>query len=360
MLATRLERRRLEFRNPVRTARGEQVAREVVLVELRTADGLRGLGEAAPWPGFGDDDLDAIEAAVRAALARLESMSSQAEPEALLATVTPLLDRHPVARAAIAGAVCDLAARRARVPLAVWLAQQSGSTGAVERVACNALLLARTPEALRAEAAAARADGYAAAKLKLGGVPLEVDIERVRAARAGLGRDVRLRGDANGAWSRAEAAAALAALAPFELEYIEQPVDASSLAGLAALRGLTAVRIAADETVADEQGLSTVIERDAADVVVLKPALLGGPLRALALAAQARAAGIDVVFTHALDGAVGAWHAAHCAAAWADPAAVHGLHTAGLFTNDVGPAVAAVTGVVTIPTQPGLGFESWQ
>ena len=204
-----------------------------------------------------------------------------------------------------------------------------------------------------------RSRGYAAAKLKLGGVALEVDVERMRAARAGVGAGVRLRGDANGAWSRAEAAAALEALATFDLEYVEQPVAAKDLVGLAALRGRTSVRVAADESVAGERGLRAVIDSQAADVVVLKPALLGGPLHTLALAAQARTAGLDVVFTHALDSAVGAWHAVHCAAAWADPTAVHGLGTAGLFMTDVGPPVDVTAGVVTLPGSSGLGFESW-
>lgn len=381
-IATRLERRRLVFRRPLRTARGEFHAREIALLEVRDADGLRGLGEASPWPGFGDDTLDAIEGALRAALTRIELVGATTEPKRLLDAVAASLEGHPVARAAVEGAVCDLAARRAGVTLASWLARQvvprpgqaeshsrriappaaqapSLTRPTTARVACSALLLAHAPDALREEAARTRAAGYAAAKLKLGGVPHDVDVARVRAARAGLGPGVRLRGDANGAWTRTEAAAALEALAAFDLEYVEQPVVAEDLDGLAGLRGLTPVRIAADEAVAGEHGLRAVIESRAADVVVLKPALLGGPLRALALAAEARAAKLDVVFTHALDGAVGAWHAVHCAAAWADAAAVHGLHTAELFTADVGPPVEADAGFVTLPAGPGLGFESW-
>ncbi|HET7204252.1 MAG TPA: o-succinylbenzoate synthase [Steroidobacteraceae bacterium] len=354
-------RRRLVFQQPVRTGRGEFDARDSLLVELRDADGAHGLGEAAPWPGFGEDDLVATERALRAALTRLETMDLTSESATMPDPVAATLENHPAAHAAVEGALCDLAARRAGSPLARWLAQRAAPSAraASERVACGALLLGRTPEAVRDEAAQVRASGYRAAKLKLGGVPLDVDVARVRAARAGLGPRVRLRGDANGAWSRAEAARAFAALAVFELEYVEQPVAAEDLEGLAALRGRSSVRVAADESVAGEPGLRAVIDARAADVVVLKPALLGGPLRTLVLAAQARTAGLDVVLTHALDSAVGAWHAVNCAAAWADSAAVHGLRTAGLFVTDVGPAVEATAGFVTLSGRPGLGFESW-
>ena len=359
-IGTRLERRGLAFRRPVRTAHGEFAVRDVVLVELRDVDGLRGLGEASPWPGFGPCDLAEVERVLRAALTRLEALDSTHDVTAALDAVSDTPEQPATVRAAVEGALCDLAARRNGLPLAAWLAQHAAlNRRPAECVASNALLLGRTPQEVREEGRQARASGYTAAKLKLGGVPLAVDVARVRAARAGLGTDVRLRGDANGSWSRAEAATAFEALAGFDLEYVEQPVAADDLAGLAALRGRTAVCVAADEAVAGEAGLRAVIESRAADLVVLKPAMLGGPLRALALASQARAHGIGVVFTHSLDSAVGAWHAVHCAAAWADPRAVHGLRTAGLFASDVGPPVDVIEGFVTMPSATGLGFESW-
>jgi o-succinylbenzoate synthase len=359
-LATRLVRKELSFRQPLRTARGEFATRTSLLVELRDAQELRGFGEAAPWVGFGTD-LDATQRALRAALGRLEGVRDAAEDGSVPAVVDRELRGYLAARAAVEGALCDLAARRAGLPLAAWLAARTGNgVGApLERVACSALLHGRTPDAVRQEAMRARAAGSGAVKLKLGGVPLADDVARVRAARAGLGPGVRLRGDANGAWSLSEAEQALRMLAPFELEYVEQPLAREDLTGLADLRLHAPVRIAADESVADEQGLHALIERRAADHVVLKPALLGGPLCALDLAAQARAAGLGVVFTHACESAVGAWQAAHCAAAWANPHAVHGLHTAGLFVDDLGTPVEAVDGFVTIPRHAGLGFEPW-
>ena len=361
-IAARVARRVLPFRRPLRTARGTFEARETLLLELTDADGLRGLGEAAPWPGFGRDDLDASERALRGALARLAEFPELSVVSPLPCELGALLDAWPAARAAVEGALCDLAARRAGATLATWLAGQVALDAAASplgRVPCSALLLETTPEAIQAEAVRVRAAGYPAAKLKLGAASLADDLARARAARTGLGPGIRLRGDANGAWTRATAAAAMQALAPLDFDYVEQPVPAGDVEGLDALRGLTPVRVAADEAVSDARGFRAVVEDRAADLVVLKPGLLGGPLRTLALAVRARAAGVDVVFTHALDTAVGAWQAVHCAAAWADPDAVHGLSTAGLFATDVGPAVEAAHGWVTVPARPGLGFETW-
>ena len=353
--AVRVTPVRLRFAQPVRTARGECVERASVLLELRDADGVAGYGEAAPWPGFGTESVAEAQSSLHDIRKLLEG--GELEPARWTPQLADRLRAAPAARAAVQGALWDLAARRAGRSLAAQLAHGAGSGhgGTLRRVPASALLVGREPDTVREEAARARAAGHLAAKLKLGGADFADDVARVRAAREGLGQGVRLRGDANGAWSVRKALTVLRALAPFALEYIEQPVAANDIAGLAEVRRNSGVPVAADESVATEQGLLRLLEAGAADVVVLKPATLGGPGRALQLAAQARHAGVAVVFTHAFESAVGARHVLHCAAAWGDPRGVHGLQTGGLFTADVAEPVHCRDGWVEIPDAPGLG-----
>ena len=106
---------------------------------------------------------------------------------------------------------------------------------------------------------------------------------------------------------------------------------------------------------ASEDGMRRLLAAGAADVVVLKPASLGGAGRALDFALLARQAGMRVVFTHALESAIGARHALHCAAAWGDAEGIHGLVTAGLFEADVAEPPGCQGGYVAIPDAPGLG-----
>jgi o-succinylbenzoate synthase len=220
----------------------------------------------------------------------------------------------------------------------------------------SALLVARDAEALREEARRARDAGFRAVKLKLGNGSVADDVARARALREAIGPAVRLRGDANGAWSPADARAALDALAPFDFEYVEQPLAADDVSGLAALRRQSPIRIAADECVAADGGVQRLLAAGAADVLVLKPGTLGGPARALEVAGQARQYGVAVVFTHAFESAIGARHALNCAAAWGDATAVHGLVTAGLFENDVGEPIAADGGSATLAAAGGIGI----
>lgn len=346
---------RLRFTRPLRTAHGEFTERASVLLALHDVDGCAGYGEAAPWPGFGTESVADAELALRGLQQQLTGAT--VEPGEMSAASGTLPSGRGAARAALQGALLDLEARRAGRPLAVHLAARAGSAcGApLSSVAVSCLLTANDPEVLRAEATRARAAGYRAVKIKLGSGTLARDVARLRAAREGGGPSLRLRADANGAWSVRQALEALEALASFDLEYVEQPVAAEDVDGLAEVRRKSAVRVAADESVASESGVLRMLAAGAADVVVLKPAMLGGAERALELAARARQAGVEVVFTHALESAVGARHALHCAAAWGDARGVHGLVTAGLFETDVAEPVDGRDGGVAVPAAAGLG-----
>ena len=71
---------------------------------------------------------------------------------------------------------------------------------------------------------------------------------------------------------------------------------------------------------------------------------------------MARDAGCEVVFTHAFESAVGARHALHCAAAYGEPQAIHGLCTQGLFTRDCADPVDCTGGIALLTDAPGLGI----
>ncbi len=97
-----------------------------------------------------------------------------------------------------------------------------------------------------------RYPGCTTAKVKVAepGTGLDDDVARVAEVRRVMGPDAAVRIDANGLWSVEQAVVALERLAPFDLQYAEQPVP--TVSGLAELRaridGL-GVRIAADESV---------------------------------------------------------------------------------------------------------------
>lgn len=181
----------------------------------------------------------------------------------------------------------------------------------------------------------ARFDGCRTAKVKVAqsGQRLADDVARVRAVRAALGPEGRLRVDANGAWNLDEAEHAVHALAPFDLEYVEQPC--ASIPELAELRrriGYLGIPVAADESVRRQSDPLAVAAAGAADILVLKAQPLGGVHRALALAAQA---GLPAVVSSALDTSVGLSMGVTLAAALPQLDHDCGLGTAALLAADV-------------------------
>ena len=101
-------------------------------------------------------------------------------------------------------------------------------------------------------------------------------VDRVRAIRAAVGPGPRLRIEVGGAWDLETAAERIGAIERFGIEFVEQPLPARDVTGHAALRERVGVPIALDESVESEGAAAAAIAERAADVLVLKPARLGG------------------------------------------------------------------------------------
>jgi len=96
------------------------------------------------------------------------------------------------------------------------------------------------------------------------------------------------------------------------------------------------------------------VERGSACVAVIKPAFVGGLFSALRRVREARARGLEVVITSALEGAIGTAAAAHLAFAI-------GATTAfGITARPGGPAPAWLASdrpLIDVPSAPGLGVS---
>jgi O-succinylbenzoate synthase len=183
----------------------------------------------------------------------------------------------------------------------------------------------------------ARFPGCTTAKVKVAqaGQALRDDVDRVAAVRDRLGPAGRIRIDANGAWSLSDARWAVAALAAFDLEYVEQPcetIEDLALLRVALARAGVEVLVAADESVRKAADPLRVARAGAADVVVLKVAPLGGVRPALDIAAGC---GLPVVVSSALDTSVGIAAGVALAAALPELPYACGLATTSLMAADV-------------------------
>ena len=129
-------------------------------------------------------------------------------------------------RAALDGARLDL------------LAQGPEARAAGRPVIGVNALIGATDAASTVEAARAAADaGFRTLKLKVAAAETAASLaERVGAVRSAVGAGIALRVDANGTWDVAGAEERLAALEPFGLQYVEQPLAPGDFEGAASLR----------------------------------------------------------------------------------------------------------------------------
>ena len=182
-----------------------------------------------------------------------------------------------------------------------------------------------------------RYDGCTTAKVKVAerGQSVEDDVDRMAAVRAAMGAGARIRVDANGGWTVAEAKDALRRLAAYGLEYAEQPC--ASVEELASLRVSLArngidVLVAADESIRKAEDPMRVVREEAADVIVVKVAPLGGVRAALKIAKEC---GLPTVVSSALDTSVGIRAGLALAAALPELPFACGLGTLELMAGDV-------------------------
>ena len=193
------------------------------------------------------------------------------------------------------------------------------------------------------------AAGCRTAKVKVADprVDLRADADRVAAVRAALGPNARIRVDANAAWTVRQAVSAIEVLdeAAGGLEYVEQPCP--SLPELAQVRSLVRPPIAADESIRRASDPAQVALAGAADIAVIKVAPLGGVRAALRIA---RAAGLPVVVSSAVDTSVGLAAGLALAAALPELPYACGLGTASLLTADVTSHVLQpIDGFIRVP-----------
>ncbi|MBI2171964.1 MAG: o-succinylbenzoate synthase [Chloroflexi bacterium] len=343
----------LPFRKPYVTSEGRATVKFGMLVTLLSDDGVTGIGEASPVG-------PSAQAEVKAEAALLESLAPHVVRGARPGAGVPIWteDQLPDLRPFVAlpslafgleTAYLDLLSKargKSICELLGWTRQE---------LPVNAIIASDSPQEAAAEAAQAVTEGFTSLKLKVG-QGLETDVALVGAVRGAVGPSVKLRADTNGAWTVPHAMEAIRRLAPFDLEYVEQPVAAHDLPGMAMVRRSGSVPIAADEALRSPGDVERIAKAGAADIFVLKAARLGGLRASLQAVEAADRWGKTCVVTSSLESGVGLAASAHLASFLERHPFAHGLATGLLYLSDLLERPLLPKGQ-TLPTPqgPGLG-----
>ena len=348
---------RYPLKTPVVTSFGTMRDRPMVLVRAEDTDGNAGWGEIwCNFPAVGAEHRARLVHGVLAPIVTSRSFdNASAAFDALTEQTTVLAlqagEPGPFAQA-IAGvdiALWDLEARRAQQPLWRFL----GGTSPRVKVYASGL----NPDRPADIAATRRNEGYRAFKLKIG-FGRERDIANVGALREALGDGVDLMVDANQAWSLETAIDMAAALEPFYIGWLEEPLRADRpWSDWQSLRERTRIPLAAGENVAGDDAFDAALAANVLSVVQPDIAKWGGYTRGIPVARRIVQSSARFC-PHWLGGGVGLLASAHALAAVGGGGMLEvDANPNPLRSATCGPLATVTDGCGVLNNRPGLGLE---
>jgi L-alanine-DL-glutamate epimerase-like enolase superfamily enzyme len=325
-------RRQVRLRLPFRTALREVTDFDVVTISVRTESDITGSSEVVGTPRITGETNASIEETVNKVLAPVLVGRDLSDYSVALMDMSTAVVGNSTARCGI-----DVAVHRA---VATWRGVTlSELFGAMPRpIATDVTVSLAAPSDMATEAHRRTEEGFGTLKLKVGG-PVLLDIDRIQAVARAVPGTTALRVDANQAWTARQALQVVdgVAQAGVALEFIEQPVPAADLAGLATVTARSPFPVVADESAHTAVDVRRLADAGACDVVNIKLAKSGGLQAALEVAAVAHACGLGVLLGSMLETGTGVAATAALASRLA-PGQVHDLD-AGWWAETQGGAI---------------------
>lgn len=315
-----------------------------LLAEITTEQGFEGLGFSYSKRAGGPAQYAHAKEVAQSAVG--EDPNDIAKLYTKLLWAGASVGRSGVATQALAAidiALYDLKAKRAGLPLAKLLGAHRDS---VRTYNTSGGFLNASIEEVKERASRSIAEGIGGIKIKVGLPDGATDLARVAAVREHIGPDVPLMVDANQQWDRTTALRMGRRLEQFDLDWIEEPLDAYDAEGHAALAAALDTPIATGEMLASVAEHERLIATRACDIIQPDAPRVGGITQFLRLLTLADQAGLDLAPHFAMEIHL------HLAATyprepwvehfdWLDP-----LFNERLETKD---------GRMLVPNRPGLG-----
>lgn len=297
----------LSYREPFRIAPGTSTESHNIIVKIITDYDVVGWGESSPSQRVTDETSDTV-------LRTLEKIAPKIigncplRIEYDVEVMDSIVKHNSAAKAAIDIALHDILGKTCRKPLFMLMG------GYRTQVLTDITLSIKSPKEMAKDAAEAVKNGFKALKIKVGVNPAE-DVERIMQIREAVGNDIELRIDANQGWSVQQAIEVLNKIAKFNIQFVEQPVPAEDIKGLANVRKNSSIPIMADESIHSPEDAIRLIQAEAVDLINIKLMKAGGILKARKIANVAEAAGIRCMIGCMGESEIGIAAGAHFAAA---------------------------------------------
>ena len=324
-----------------------------VILELETDTGIKGWGEASPWPvftGTAEGNAAALHVYFRPFLIGADPV--QVEKHMLAADKA--LVGHPEAKAALEMALLDITGKITGLSVCELV-------GARMRDDIGMSFSVANPDFAKdlEDIAEMWKDGVRILKLKTGFAGHAFDLMRVEKLREIYGDALDMRIDYNQGLLSYDAVRTIKDFEPFRPTFVEQPVKMHEREALAHIAREVDLPIMADESVFDPKTALLGAQNRIADIFSLKIMKSGGIRRALEVAAIARAAGIEVYGGCMFETGLAHMAGTHLMAAVPDLTLECEFYMATYYAQDdilIEP-FPVKDGRVHVPKSPGLGVE---
>jgi L-Ala-D/L-Glu epimerase len=259
---------------------------QVFYVKLQTDDGLTGIGAASVMPA----DVTSFQPGIEAIKSSTSALFLGRDPRGIdrlmaeLDREVPGFSRHKVA---LEMALYDVAAKADNVSLSMFLGGRRR-----ELIPVLKMLGMGSAEWMAERAAQFKKQGYRYLKVKLG-AGLDNDLQRFRAVRQAVGKEMTLTGDFNGAYDPRMAIRVIEKLTGDGLSMVEQPVPAGDLAGMATVNQAVKPMVLADQSVNFPEDVAKIANLGAARAVSVKLLKFGGIRQSKAVADACQSVGLS-------------------------------------------------------------------
>src|SRR6266516_3844309 len=325
----------LTLTTPFRISRGVQNTSPNVIVQINYDD-YTGYGEAAPDEYYGENQQTVL-ACISAFAGNLGDDPFVIED--IMRRLDKIVRLNPSAKAAVDMALYDLVGKMLHVPVYKLLGLNPKHTPHT-----SFTIGIDTPIEMAKKALLAK--DYPVLKIKVG---TRHDLDIIKAIRDVTNAVIRV--DANTGWTPKEAIKTINALAPYNIEFVEQPIVPHDLAGLKLIRDNVPIPIIADESCVTVEDIPRLAE--CVDGVNLKLMKNNGITNVLKMIHVARAHNLRVMIGCMIESSLAITAAAHITPL-VDYADLDG-HL--LIDNDPYVGVSVVNGKLILPDGPGLGVK---